>query len=354
MMSERSPDDMLPPRKRVNIYDVAKYAKVSTKTVSKVVNHQPEVSQKTRARVLDAVVSLGYKPNLQARHLASERPTMLALFCDEPAAGSGYIGRLQTGALSFCHQEGFHLVVECVPSGVDSTEHVKRLVAGSCLAGAILTPPLCDDQNLIDILEDAEAPVARISPSQSGLSHIDVDIDNFKAAYEMTNYLIGLGHRRIAIVRGATGHADAGRRYDGYLAALSDAGLSVEENLQVQGNYTYKSGFDAGNDLLSLPRRPTAIFACNDDMAAGVVAVSLKFNLAVPHDLSVAGFDDGWFSRAVWPRLTKCRQPVSGMAAAAAAALTSDAVTQVNKNSICLPHRIVVRGTTASPLRAAD
>lgn len=353
-MNEWSPDGMFPPRKRVNIYDVAEYAKVSTKTVSKVVNHLPEVSQKTRARVLDAVASLGYKPNLQARHLASERPTMLALFCDEPAAGSGYIGRLQTGALSFCHQEGFHLVVECIPSGGDSTEHVKRLVAGSCLAGAILTPPLCDDQSLIDILEDAGAPVARISPSRSDLSCVNVDIDNFKAAHEMTNYLIGLGHRRIAIVRGASGHADAGQRYEGYVAALSDADLPVELNLQVQGNYTYKSGFDAGNRLLSLPRRPTAIFACNDDMAAGVVAVSLKFNLAVPQDLSVAGFDDGLFSRAVWPRLTTCRQPVAEMATVAAAALTSEAADQANKNCICLPHRIVVRGTTASPLRGSD
>ena len=133
------------PQKPASIYDVAKRAGVSIKTVSRVVNRQADVSDATRKLVIEAVDALSYRPNIFARGLASERSFLIGLLCDTPAAGSGYIAALQLGLLSRCREEGYHLIVESL-DGQDPNlgRHVHSLVTESSLHGLILTPPLCD------------------------------------------------------------------------------------------------------------------------------------------------------------------------------------------------------------------
>jgi LacI family transcriptional regulator len=336
------------PQKPATIYDVAQRANVSIKTVSKVINKLPQVSRATRLRVMEAVEELSYRPNQLARGLASQRSFMLGLFCDAPAAGSGYIARIQMAVLTMCHNEGYHLVVECIhASNQNIGRQVDALMSQSKLAGVILTPPLSDSPDLIEALRRAKTPIVRFSPGKQENDVIDVDIDNCQAAYDMTKYLIGLGHRRIGLIRGPLEHADSTARFEGYRKALAEAGIPFEESLCVEGNYAYNTGIIAGERLLSLARRPTAIFASNDDMAAGAMAASLQFRLRIPQDLSVAGFDDATIAHATSPRLTTCRQPISEMAEAALAALIPHSGPKYGV--MHLPHKIIIRGSTAAP-----
>lgn len=338
------------PKKAVTIYDVARRAGVSIKTVSMVLNNLPVVSAETRERVRAAIDALSYSPNRLARGLASHRSFMLGLFCDGSAIGSTYIAQIQMAMLKMCQKEGYHLVVEYVePSSPSLAHQVQRLMVQSNLAGGILIPPLSDLGDLIEALKHTETPIARYSPEQSAAGFFDVDIDNVQAGYDMTVYLLKLGHRRIGFVRGPSDHADARARFVGYRRALVDAGLSESDELCVPGDFTYKAGVLAGDTLLAMTRRPTAILAANDDMAAGVLASSLRFNLKVPDDLSIAGFDDSLFAQAMWPRLTTCRQPIAEMTETVVAALIGHKT--ADGGGIVFPHTIVVRESTAAPSR---
>ena len=336
-------------QKPASIYDVAAFAHVSAKTVSMVVNGLPGVRDTTHKRVMEAVETLSYRPNVFARGLVNEGSVMLGLLCDVPAAGSGYIARIQLGILTICHRKGYHLIVECLHTDNPNIDRqVHSLVAESRLTGVILTPPLSDYQELIDALKATHTSIARIAPERPAQGLVDVQIDNRKASYEMTAYLIGLGHKRIGFIKGPADHGDAIARFDGYRAALADAELPYLQELCVEGLFTYKTGMQAGDRLLALKERPTAIFASNDDMAAAVIATSLRFNLRVPGDLSVAGFDDSLFAQAVWPRLTTCRQPIEEMAEAVVSMLIQRRPESTPRELI-LKHTLIVRGSTAPP-----
>ena len=339
----------LPPdtAKPASIYDVAKRAGVSIKTVSRVVNRQSNVSDTTRTRVMEAVEALSYRPNIFARGLASERSFLIGLLYDNPSAG--YIAALQLGVLSRCRDEGYHLIVESLDAqNPNIGAQVHSLVTESTLHGVILTPPLCDVTAVIDALVRANTPFVRIAPEKSLPGASDVRIDDHKAAYDMTAYLIGLGHRRIGFIKGHPNHGAANARFEGYRAALAHAGLPLIEELCVQGFFSYQSGMEAGERLLSLKQRPTAIFAGNDDMAAAVLAASQRFNLKIPQQLSVAGFDDSLVAQVVWPRLTTCRQPIREMAEAAVSMLIQKPAEDGNVERR-LDHELVVRESTAPP-----
>jgi LacI family transcriptional regulator len=345
------PTDHTGAPKPASIYDVAKRAGVSIKTVSRVVNRQSNVSDATREKVMQAVEALSYRPNIFARGLASERSFLIGLLYDNPSAG--YIAAMQVGVLTRCREEGYHLIVESLDAANPNVgRQVHSLVTESSLHGVILTPPLCDSQAVIDALNRAGTPFVRIAPEKHLPGTSDVRIDDFKAAYDMTAYLLGLGHKRIGFIKGHPGHGAALARFAGYRAALEHAGIPLEEELCVQGFFSYQSGLEAGEKLLSLKNRPTAIFAGNDDMAAAVLACSQRFNLKIPRELSVAGFDDSLVAQVVSPRLTTCRQPIREMAEAAVSMLIQRAA-QDDPVERQLDHELVVRESTVPPLGAA-
>jgi LacI family transcriptional regulator len=334
-------------QKPASIYDVAKRAGVSIKTVSRVVNRQSNVSEETRKRVLEAVGALSYRPNVFARGLASEHSFLIGLLYDNPSAS--YVAALQLGVLTRCREEGYHLIVESLDTQNPNLGHqVHSLVTESVLHGVILTPPLCDMPAAIEALNRAHTPFVRIAPEKPLAGSFDVRIDDHKAAYDMTAYLIGLGHRRIGFIKGHPDHGAANARFEGYRAALAHAGLPLIEEICVQGFFSYQSGMEAGERLLSLKKRPTAIFAGNDDMAAAVLAASQRFNLKIPQQLSVAGFDDSLVAQVVWPRLTTCRQPIKEMAEAAVSMLIQRP-SEGGPFERRLDHELVVRESTAPP-----
>lgn len=338
-------------RATVTIEDVAALAGVSTKTVSRVVNAEPNVSVDTTRAVQQAILALNYRPNLSARNLAGSRAYLIALLYDNPS--DSYLVSLQEGALYACEQLGYSLIL--CPAKLDSSrmvEDVVGFVQERRLSGAVIAPPLSDLAPLLDALDLAGVGYARISPRDTARPGPVVTMDHRRASAELTSFLIAQGHRRVGFIKGPGAHGAASLRFEGFLDAHREHGLPVAQDLVVQGAFTFETGQECGRLLLARPDRPSAIFASNDDMAAGVLYTAHELGVRIPDELSVAGFDDASLSRQVWPGLTTIRQPVRAMAEAAVRMLVS-AVRNRTQHSpdvphlSVLPHELIVRTSTA-------
>lgn len=275
---------------------------------------------------------------------------LIGFFCDMPMAGTGYFGMVQMGLLTACRKAECELVVKAFDlQSTDIPEQVQRLVMRSPLLGVVLPEPLCDMSELLKVLHGVGVPIARIAPHSEADATFDVCIDNEKGARDLTAYLIGLGHTRIAFIKGPPDHGDAKARFAGYCSAMEAAGLPVIEELCVQGMFDFNSGIAAGEQLLSVKPLPSAIFACNDEMAVGVVATAHRLDLRIPEDFSLVGFDDSPLARTVWPELTTCRQKMDLMGYLAADFLIDPpAAPEARKRS--QDHQLVIRQSTA-PVR---
>ena len=212
-------------------------------------------------------------------------------------------------------QSGYHLIIDKLdPPGPGAEAGVAALLAGVSVDGVILTPPVCDRVDLLDALDARGTPYVRIAPATDIDRSPYVFMDDRQAAFDMTVHLQQLGHRRIGFVKGHADHVASALRLQGYLEAMAAAGLTVVPEWIQPGNFSFRSGVGAGERLLNLDPRPTAVFASNDDMAVGLLAVANRMILPIPDQLSVAGFDDSQIAQVVWPQLTTIRQPASQMA----------------------------------------
>ena len=310
--------------RKANIHQVAARAGVSTKTVSRVVNDEPFVRDSTRERVLRAVKALNYRPNPSARRLAGQRSFLIGLLYDNPDKfdnpDSSYIVNIQQGVLRACEQHGYDLVIHpCDYRDSTLLASIEALLDHSRLDGLILSPPLSDLDELIAALVDGgqqrrAVPVARISPGSKRSFADAVFTDDRGTCAEMTLHLAKLGHERIAFIQGHPDHKALVKRYQGYRDGLRAAGLPFHADLVKLGDNSFQSGEACARRLLLGDSPPGAIFACNDEMAAGVIAVAHRLGLHLPDELSVAGFDDAAHAKAIYPALTTVRQPVQAMA----------------------------------------
>lgn len=290
--------------------------------MSRVLNNEANVRPETRERVKAAVAGLGYRPNLSARSLAGSRSFLIGLCFDNP--NPAYVSDAQIGAIGRCRESGYHLLVEPFDAlGADPASVLEPMIYNVRVDGVILTPPVSDHPAVLAMLDASKTPYVRVSPERDRDHGPSVYMDDYSAAYDMTVYLLGLGHKQIGFVRGHPEHGVSPRRYDGFAAAMADHGCVIDPDLVRQGYFTFQSGFAAAESLLSHSKRPTAIFAASDDMALGVMSVAARMGLTIPADLSVAGFDDNPAAKVVWPQLTTVRQPIAEMAAAAAELLIS-------------------------------
>ena len=300
---------------RVTIQTVADHAGVSKKTVSRVLNREKGVTPATEDRVMASVKELGFKPNIAARSLAGARSYNIALAYDDPS--SEYMAGVQGGVLEICRQFGYHLLLEPLDQQKWPAAGGQDLIGVRHLDGVILMPPLSDQADLVDGIIASGLPVVLIS---SGLQRDDVlhvRIAEAEAARVMTRHLIELGHRRIAFIVGRQEHGAALRRRKGFIDEMHAQGLDVPDSAIAQGDFTFRSGMQAAEDLLASAYHPTAIFAGNDHMAAGVMAALHKHGLRVPEDISVAGFDGAEIAEMVWPPLTTIHQPLNDLGRAA-------------------------------------
>ncbi len=315
------------------IYDVAARAGVSIKTVSRVMNAQANVTAETREQVMAAVVALNYHPSRSARSLAGARSFLLAVVTDEKLTldhwhtgrGADYLARIQLGTTVTCRDAGYHVMIAPVDqSGASGAQHLAAMLATLKPDGVILTPPSTDSDVVLGVLRATGTPYVRLGAERSDGGGLRLTLDDKGAARCMTEFLLSLGHTRIGFIGGDERYASSTSRREGFVEAMSARGLKTPWLLS--GDYTFESGLEAGQAILSRTRRPTAIFASNDEMALGCMAAAAERGLQVPHDISIAGFDDSGGSRLSFPLLTTLRQPIDAMAALAASALIDGSV----------------------------
>ncbi|MES1985833.1 MAG: LacI family DNA-binding transcriptional regulator [Pseudomonadota bacterium] len=292
------------------INDVAKHAGVSPMTVSRVINDEQTVRPTTREKVKASIAALNYSPSVAARSLAGGEETRIGLLYSNPS--SSYLSEFLMGSLDQAARSGVHLVVEKFGDDMSVAAVMQQLKSGR-ISGIILPPPLCDSQEMLDALAKAAIPAVAVATGRAPSDMLAVSIDDFQAAYEMTQHLITLGHSRIGFIKGNPNLSASDRRFEGYRAALTEAGIADDPSLCAQGYFTYRSGLDAAETILDRPNRPSAIFASNDDMAAATVAVAHRRGMDVPSDLTVCGFDDTPLATTIWPELTTIHQPIGEM-----------------------------------------
>ena len=301
---------------KATITDVAKEAGVSMKTVSRVLNNEPNVAKATRERVRDVARRLQYAPNLAARGLASSRSYLIALCYDN--ASPSYILDIQSGAIEACRKRGYHVVLEPISLERGEAEDAEMILGRLGVDGVILTPPLSDSELLRETLRRLNIPHVLVAPEEAGPSPT-VRMDDVEAAGQMTEYLLGQGHRDIGFILGHPEHTATEQRRRGFEAAMRAHGQPLRQDRILPGDFTFKSGVDAAERLLAdAGNRPTAVFASNDDMAAGVVSVAGRMGLSVPQDLAVCGFDDTPLAQIIFPKLTTVAQPIHEMGRKAA------------------------------------
>lgn len=311
---------------KTTIDDVAELAGVSIKTVSRVANREPNVRESTRITVEKAIAELEYRPNLSARNLASHRSHIIALVYDDPSAyevpSEGYVVRLQQGALRACRSAGYELLIHpCNYRNRDVRGELKVLIEHSRPDGIILAAPLSNMPKIVNAIAATGTPLVRMSTGNKNGKQYSVATNDRDISAEMTRYLASLGHTTIAFITGHKSHKAVTNRFLGYQDGLTQSGLKFSERLVVAGDNSIGSGEDCASRLLGRNRRPTAIFAANDDMAAGIIRVADRLGLNVPGQLSVAGCDDSALAQQIYPALTTIRQPLAAMAERATRAL---------------------------------
>ncbi|MFZ5743264.1 MAG: LacI family DNA-binding transcriptional regulator [Pseudomonadota bacterium] len=331
---------------RSNIRDVAARAGVAVKTVSRVLNGHPYVSADTKARVEEAMKALDFRPSVAARILSGAKSNQVALIYDNHSPY--YMFQIQTGCWDVCRAKGIRLLAQPVDvADPDVGDQVRGLVTETQVDGIILSSPVTDCEPVLRALEAMDIPFVRISPGTNHALTSSVFMDDAQAADDMTTHLINAGHRRIGFIKGHPNHKGSEDRLAGYRRALDRAGIAFDPVLVCDGEFDFDSGVRGGNRLLDLPEPPTAIFASNDDMAAGVLAVAHDRNIELPTQLSVAGFDDTTLARTVWPPLTTIHQPMAELAQTAAEILIEGGDITHRR----LPHQLIERASVAPPYR---
>ena len=299
--------EMLKKKRTVTIRDVAKTAGVSVSTVSRVLNGKVDVARDTQDRILSVIDDLGYATNLAARSMRSQKNNMVGLIM--PDIAYPFAIEVMKGVNRAIAQSEFDLLVyttgDVRKSGRASHEQkYVSLLTNSITDGVIIVAPVAGE-----FLTDA--PIVSIDPLMSDPHYPTVHATNYQGAVDAMQYLLSMGHRRIAHISGRAELESSNRRLKGYLDSLENAGVAIDPALIAPGDYTTETGAKAARDLLSLDHPPTAIFASNDQAAIGVYQVAEVMGLRIPEDLSVIGFDN--ITESKYMGLTSIDQFISEM-----------------------------------------
>lgn len=319
-------------------------------TASRAVSGSVPVRDELREKVLAAVKKLNYRPNVAAR-AARTGSVRIGIVLTNPKSSN--LGEFLLGAYGESTRLGVHLLVEPAIENTASLDALRRIVRIG-IDGVILPPPLGDSTPALSFLRKEGVFALSFATPEPQSAVPAVSIDDFKGASTMTQYLIDLGHKRIGFVQGGALHSTAQQREAGYRATMQKHELTVRAGWVQPGDYTFKSGFEAAAKLLALTPRPTAIFAANDDMAAGVIALAHGLNLRLPEQLSVAGFDDAPIAATLWPALTTIHQPIATMASTAVQTITDNIRKQrMGETPTAMHYRmdcsLITRASTAPP-----
>ncbi|MEC2078239.1 catabolite control protein A [Metabacillus fastidiosus] len=329
----------------VTIYDVAREANVSMATVSRVVNGNPNVKPTTRKKVLDAIERLGYRPNAVARGLASKKTTTVGVII--PDISSTFFAELARGIEDIATMYKYNIILSNSDQNKEKELHLLNTMLGKQVDGIVFMGGNITEEH---VEEFKRSPVPIVLAASVDLTETipSVNINYEQAVFDVISMLVEKGHRKIAYVTGVeTEPINKVKKTAGYMRALEEAGIAYDEDLIVEGDYSYDSGIEAFEKIDELEEKPTAIFVAADEMALGVIHGAQDKGYSIPNDFEIVGFDNTRLAVMVRPQLTTVVQPTYDIGAVAMRLLTKLMnKEEVEDQIVELPHRIEYRQTT--------
>jgi LacI family transcriptional regulator len=328
--------------------DVARRARVSYMTVSRVVNNRPNVRKGTRERVLQAIRELSYHPNAAARALSAGQTRNIGMIFppEEYILARAYFTELAVKLEQNLSSRGYHLFLGSIRNESEDPE-LHRLIAERKVDGLIIFAPAVDDAN-VRLLAAEDVPFVVVHGRSRGAQYSYVDTDNSAGMRLVMDHVTGLGHRRIAFVCGRPQEINAQERLVSYRRFLKSRGIEFDERLVFQGDWSLESGYDAFIALHANDRRPTAIVFSNDQMALGGIKAAHDRGVSLPEEISVTGYDDIQYASFSSPSLTTVRQPIDDIARIAVDLVLERSCSDAPCKRIVLEPQLIVRSSTAA------
>ena len=331
------------------IKDVARLAGCSIKTVSRVVNDEPYVTEETRTRVLSAIRAVGYAPNISARRLVQKKSYMLCILMYpgliQPASG------IMSLIMDIGYEENYDILFQpYFPTHARSKRKLVSLIYEHRIDGFVTTPP-CDAEDFVsDLLDTYKVPLVQINPFTRPETTPFVAADDVQGAKLMTEHLLSSGHRSIGFFMGPRNMRASFDRLAGYKAALEAYQVPFNLDLVRDSEFTFDGGYTAARLLLEAGSRPSAIFAGNDEAAFGAMFAAQELGFSIPRQLSVCGYDDIAMAHRIWPGLTTIHQPAEELIETATRLLIQIVKGEPpQSNQVFLPSKLILRGSTAPP-----
>jgi LacI family transcriptional regulator len=332
------------------IHDVAKRAGVGSITVSRVINNSGYISSETRERVQKAIVDLGYVPNSLARSLRSRRTNTVALMVTDIT--NPFFTTLARGVEDAAIGAGYTVIFCNTDESAAKEEKYLNVLLQKQVDGLLLVPT----QRSVNTIQQIQKHGTPVVVLDRRIPAVDVDTvrcDSLEGAYKLTNYLVSLGHRQIAVMSGAVGVSTADDRVAGYQKALAESGIAIDERFIFRGEFTPDSGYSMTKQAINLPLRPTALIAANNFITIGAMKALQEVGMQVPEDMALAGFDDLPPTIVTFPFFTVVSQPAYEMGTQAMQLLLK----RLNDKEIgafqevLLPTQLIVRRSSGPPVK---
>lgn len=329
----------------ITIYDVAREANVSMATVSRVVNRNPNVKPVTRKKVLEVIERLGYRPNAVARGLASKKTTTVGVII--PDISNIFYAELARGIEDIATMYKYNIILSNSDQNIEKELHLLNTMLGKQVDGLVFMSGNITSEH-VEEFGKSPVPIVLAGSIEESEQIPSVNIDYEQAVYDSVKEFIDKGHKNIAFVVGPLQEPkNTHKKLKGYRRALEDAGIAINEELIVEGDYTYDSGIEALDKLLEAADRPTAILVGSDEMALGVVHGAQDKGFKIPEDFEIITSDNTRLSLMVRPQLTTIIQPLYDIGAVAMRLLTKLMnKEEVDEQTVLLPHRIEQRQST--------
>lgn len=294
----------------VTLKDIAQKVGFSITTVSRALAGYDDVAESTRQLILQTAAEMGYHPNATARRLRQRRTDTIGIIVPTSSTrfGDPFFGEFLAGVGDKAVEHEFDILVSTRPPEAGELRAYERMVLEQRVDGMIVISTRPQDERIAYLLEQ-DFPFVSFGRSDLEADFPYLDVDGERGMFQATEYLIGLGHRRIAYISAPFTFMYSYQRVEGYRNALAAHGIPFDESLMLAGDLSERNGYALARSLLTREAPPTAIIACNDWMASGVIAAARDLGLTVGRDLSVVGFDDVPLAQIIHPRLTTVHQP---------------------------------------------
>jgi len=331
--------------------DIAKLAGVSKSTVSRVVNNQPHVNEKTRQRVMDIIRETNFRPNKAARALVTQHTRVLSVVIPQPLSATftdPYFPTLLQSVTLKANQHDYAIMLWIGDNAEEEDRFSDRILNNSFFDGVLIASAV-DNDPLVHRLKNAGFPYVLIGPPQNGITHY-VDVDNVSASREAVRHLIALKYRCIGTITGALNMGAAQHRLQGYKEAMKEAGFTPDPRLILEGDYNEAQSYDAMQHLLACG--VDAVFCASDVMALGAIRAVTDAGLRVGVDVGIVGFDDMPFAATLKPPLTTVRQPINELGERATDMLIRLIEGQpIHKENLLLTAHLMVRQSCGAAVR---